>query len=1094
MHEASAPDQIYLPQPKLLPFLSKILPCESGVVVNQGTQVIQNQNLVISRNDPAPRFFKASSYEEQKNINRGRVSGTCQWFLDGPTFQDWKHDNQVYLLWLSAYPGCGKSVLSKALIDERLVDDGSATICYFFFKDNGEQDHAAAAICALLHQLFVNREDLFQKHARKAVDQHGDHLRADFDVLWRLLLSAVSDPSAGKVICILDALDECREPDRGRLIQELERFYIKPQEKSMTGSQTKFLVTSRPYVDIERRFAKLINRFGNTRLGGIHISGEDNLRAISLEINMVMNAEVDHIASENGLSDEIRQVLKSRFSEIKNTTYLWLDLTLKIVRVNLGLTKKKLLKRIDELPQDLEEAYEKILERCSERNEQEGKRLLNIIVAAQRPLTLSEIDVALEVEAESTSCFDLDLETPNKREIWIRDACGLFVKIIDSRVHLIHQTAREFLLRQEGKTAIQGKWQHSIDLQTAHSILAKLCIVYLLLREFRRDYKSRHEDSRPEHGLLLYAANYWIPHTQQAGLIEPVWTTKIASLCDVDEGSSSFWLGYHSDRLLWVKSMQEKQPPIFWAARWGLVHMVASFLNDHQMEATEDLIKIAISNRENGEAILNLLLERTGARSQITEEVFEAAAANQRNAGNMMKSLLAIGSPSQITEDVFRAAIRNTQSGQEVLGILLDLSAVDVTISGTIIMAAAQNNENRIAMLEMLLHKPSVKITVGGMMAAASSYPAGKVMMKLLLERRRINIKISNLLAKIAIKNPGCGDGVLKVLLDHFGADISVTPEMIHSVVANEQNGLAMLNVLLEERGPDVKVTDVAVNIAISNRRLGSPMVELLVKHKGSGIITDDMIYAVVYGRETGSETGTALLNVLLTHRHDFKITDEMILEALINKRIGATVLKVLLGKMEAPFCITDRVIQAVSEDPYCFDMKPPQVNSALWAPYDLLDVLLQQEGVRILMTEEIIRLGCVHDFIEIGVDKILTEKREKVHVTKKMTDMAFGNDVLEKGLKGVGPIRKDTKQPSESSTLPVNLLEVEGMGNVRIPDSIEPQHSGSSAQSQHLEGCEGLIGFGGFEDSERFEYFEDSEGSGDFEDFEDSDDPEDSE
>lgn len=92
-------------------------------------------------------FFFTSNYEAYRNINPRRVEGTCRWVLDHRKFREWKVNNHTNLLWLSAGPGCGKSVLSRALIDDVLVRDTSATICYYFFKDSEEQNSAATAIC-----------------------------------------------------------------------------------------------------------------------------------------------------------------------------------------------------------------------------------------------------------------------------------------------------------------------------------------------------------------------------------------------------------------------------------------------------------------------------------------------------------------------------------------------------------------------------------------------------------------------------------------------------------------------------------------------------------------------------------------------------------------------------------------------------------------------------------------------------------------------------------------------------------------------------------------------------------------------------------
>jgi hypothetical protein len=155
------------------------------------------------------------------------VPGTCAWFVEHPIFKKWRESDGNDLLWLTADPGCGKSVLSRALVDERLLGIGSCnpTICHFFFKDNEEQNNIATALCALLHQLFRAHEHLFERHAASVIEKTGQRVREDFEELWPILQSAVMDPSAGDVICILDALDECQESDRNKLIVHLKRFY-----------------------------------------------------------------------------------------------------------------------------------------------------------------------------------------------------------------------------------------------------------------------------------------------------------------------------------------------------------------------------------------------------------------------------------------------------------------------------------------------------------------------------------------------------------------------------------------------------------------------------------------------------------------------------------------------------------------------------------------------------------------------------------------------------------------------------------------------------------------------------------------------------
>jgi hypothetical protein len=368
-------------------------------------------------------------------------------------------------------------VLSRALVDERLVvkdsAEDTATVCYFFFNDNEKQNNAESAIYAMLHQLFCANPGLLG-HANEAVKQSRKGIKLEFDALWDLWQSAAFDPSIGDVICVLDALDECQDPGRCELIERLVRFYQTPRREQQANSKVKFLVTSRPYQCIEENFANLVDEYPEIR-----VTADDQWNNISREIHTVMETRVEEIGDQRELSVEVRKALKRRFSAVQEdhvTTYLWLHLTLEKLGSCLGSTQKKLLKEINELPESVEEADEKILQRCDREDKEDGKRLLEIIVAAQRPLTLSEIDVALEVGPETRRCSDLDIEGAASRKRWIRKACGLFLKIIDSRVFLIHPTARDFLLRQPNEDVNPDGWRHSIDLRDAHQAIALKCI------------------------------------------------------------------------------------------------------------------------------------------------------------------------------------------------------------------------------------------------------------------------------------------------------------------------------------------------------------------------------------------------------------------------------------------------------------------------------------------------------------------------------------------------------------------------------------------------------------------------------------------
>jgi hypothetical protein len=390
----------------------------------------------ISKERECLQVLRTADYEQFKDRNPDRLKGTCEWFLLHNHFKEWQNGRSG-LLWVSADPGCGKSVLAKSLIDRELKATESRTTCYYFFKDdNREQNSLLTALSSLLHQLFSQKQSLIQ-YAKQDYLTEGNHLQHNYHKLWGILVNAASDSKAGQIICILDALDECAEAERYQIIDTLSTFYRQGEREN--GSQLKFLITSRPYFDIERRFAALIQHFPTIRL-----HGERESEAISREIDIVIRSKVLDLGQELELDNFEQSILQTELLAMEHRTYLRVTLIFRIIRDELDPTEDRIKEITNTIPQTVDQAYEAILSRIQD--QRKAKKLLHLIVAAKRPLTLTEMNIALAVEDRHQSYKDLPLNNRARFESTIRNLCGLFINVIDQKIYLIHQTAKEFLV------------------------------------------------------------------------------------------------------------------------------------------------------------------------------------------------------------------------------------------------------------------------------------------------------------------------------------------------------------------------------------------------------------------------------------------------------------------------------------------------------------------------------------------------------------------------------------------------------------------------------------------------------------------------
>ncbi|KAL7920862.1 ankyrin repeat-containing domain protein [Trichoderma austrokoningii] len=487
--------------------------------------------------DDVLRRLYTSPYEDRKDRNPPRVPGTCEWFTSHELFKDWQESTSSRLLWVSADPGCGKSVLARHLVDSILQTTESRTVCYFFFKDDySDQRSVVSALCCILRQLFIQNPLLLSDEVLRQFAAGGETFYNSFAELWRILMQVSKEESAGGIICILDAIDEC-EDQASQLAQELCKLY-----GAANDSCLKFLLTSRPYGKIHRHFQPL----EMPELPVIHLSGEseNEMRKISQEIDIFIQSKVEHLGKQLKLLQDEQNLLLQELMKISHRTYLWVSLTLDLIERDLNLDRT-ISDAASCIPGTVEGAYERILSKSCDF--EQARKILHIVVAATRPLTLEEMNLALALRESHRSNYDIKLSPEERFRQQLRDICGFFITIIDSKIYLLHQTAKEFLLNDDGSPALdvsgRSTWKRSFDLSESHHILFDICILYLgnLGSDANRTNASRL--CANDGTFLDYSANHWVTHYH--GLrteTQKEKTQLISKICDIDSRQCQIWL------------------------------------------------------------------------------------------------------------------------------------------------------------------------------------------------------------------------------------------------------------------------------------------------------------------------------------------------------------------------------------------------------------------------------------------------------------------------------------------------------------------------------------------------------------------------
>lgn len=579
-------------------------------------------------------FRQSNPYENQKNRTPKAVLGTGKWFLENKKFIDWRENEGPDLLWLSAKPGSGKSVLARTLIDDGLLTlshQKQSAVCYFFFKDiSPYQRSALSAISAILHQLFSAFPSLV-KHAVLSYNLNGKELLHLIGEMFDILCQAAADPDVGQVVCVLDALDECSDDYRSFLVEAITTFYHGAKNASNVDDQPKlkFLLTSRPYSHIYLDFHDVMKETPT-----IHLSGDHESEKIKDEIDHVIDVDIPKLAATRGFDEEATKYLVEKLRSVENRTYLWLSLIMEEIRLSeRPSNKRELNKIISNLPRSVIDAFDAILKRC--RHPELARQLLHIILAAREPLAVDDMKIATALSSDLgyRSYEEIGIERSDTFEMRIKNICGLMVTVDGGVVLLIHQTAKEFLLKDDDMSQSCGTWQFSFSPLDSEILLAKICITLLSFTCFSKSPLTIDIDDADEadkkvsqyaqdHAFLKYASMNWVDHTQDAKLDDdPKWVPSMLSLCRADSPMCRTWYTIYQRapecRLPW------KMTSLNLAAEFKFTNVLASLLQSGENPNEPDghgATPLARSVRTSRRAVELLLDAKADVNSHEWEE------------------------------------------------------------------------------------------------------------------------------------------------------------------------------------------------------------------------------------------------------------------------------------------------------------------------------------------------------------------------------------------------------------------------------------------------------------------------------------------
>jgi ankyrin repeat protein len=242
---------------------------------------------------------------------------------------------------------------------------------------------------------------------------------------------------------------------------------------------------------------------------------------------------------------------------------------------------------LNELPETLDETYDRILKGINKAQKDNAHRLLQCLTVAVRPLLVEELAELLAFDFPTFSGG-----VPTLKEDWrwddeeeaVLSTCSSLITIIPrdgSRVvQFSHFSVKEYLTSPRLARSPHGEVSRfRIDLERAHTVMAQACLATLL----QQDENAGNSDAKVS-PLIKYAAQHWVDHAQFEKVASRV-RSGMDNLFDSSKPYFAAWLQVHDIDEGWKKFSLNSQrgvgSPLYYAAFCGFYDVAERLITKH---------------------------------------------------------------------------------------------------------------------------------------------------------------------------------------------------------------------------------------------------------------------------------------------------------------------------------------------------------------------------------------------------------------------------------------------------------------------------------------------------------------------------------
>ncbi|RKL29949.1 hypothetical protein BFJ72_g11818 [Fusarium proliferatum] len=391
-------------------------------------------------------YIRPPSYDEDLDrICHSRCEGTGSWLVQDQQFVSWAEgkEKSSQVLWLQ-----GKTFLASTAVD-RNKDLGHSLFALLSYRNDLKSP--IPIYHSLIFQLASQDRDLRTVLCSTIMNTTKD-LKRDLKGDSKFALNTFSKllQAAGPTYITIDGLDEIDD-----CTQQVFLHLLLDELKSLP--HVKLLVSSRRVERVERILKPVAT---------ILPVDQKNSNCIKAYVSRRGGEWLDNSYFDSDARSEIRRLLSPLASKAAGM-FLYARIVLEDVEMLQDLDSIR--DQLSILPEGLDEAYERILQRITKHPssaQKQCKKILSWIACSPVQITRHEMEQALIIKTDHRSI------PPVRSTLNTLPLCGPLVEVQEENLKFVHFTVKEYLLRHQ-KNKLFDEREAILEIST--TCLAYLC-------------------------------------------------------------------------------------------------------------------------------------------------------------------------------------------------------------------------------------------------------------------------------------------------------------------------------------------------------------------------------------------------------------------------------------------------------------------------------------------------------------------------------------------------------------------------------------------------------------------------------------------